>query len=262
MKARVALAAIGLAASRAAMAADSPICADRPGKANPTCTVPAGRLQVESGLIDWSRDESGGVASDSLAIGSTAFKYGLNGRWHIELDLAPVNLARTHGPGLDERDSGFGDVFIRSKYRLTHDGGVQVALDPFVKIPTASHSIGNGRVEAGVALPVDWSLPGSTVGITLGPEIDWIANDDDHGHHLAMVQVISVGWQATDKLNLSTELWGQWNWDPAGTTRQATADAAIAFLVNSDVQLDTGANFGLNRATPDVEIYAGMSTRF
>jgi hypothetical protein len=28
------------------------------------------------------------------------------------------------------------------------------------------------------------------------------------------------------------------------------------------VQLDAGANFGLNRNTPDVELYTGVSVRF
>jgi hypothetical protein len=32
--------------------------------------------------------------------------------------------------------------------------------------------------------------------------------------------------------------------------------------VNKNVQLDAGANFGLNRNTPDVELYAGISKRF
>ena len=64
------------------------------------------------------------------------------------------------------------------------------------------------------------------------------------------------------KLNLSAEIWGQWDWDPAGTTRQASADGAVAYLLSNNVQLDAGANFGLNRNTPDVELYGGVSKRF
>jgi hypothetical protein len=77
-----------------------------------------------------------------------------------------------------------------------------------------------------------------------------------------MAQVASLGWQATDKLNLAAEIWGQWDWDPAGTTRQSSADGSVAYLLSDDVQLDAGANFGLNRVTPDVELYAGISKRF
>ena len=77
-----------------------------------------------------------------------------------------------------------------------------------------------------------------------------------------MVQVVSLDWPATDKLNLSAEIWGQWDWDPSGTTRQASADGSAAHLLSKDVQLDAGANFGLNRNTPDVELYTGVSVRF
>jgi len=35
-----------------------------------------------------------------------------------------------------------------------------------------------------------------------------------------------------------------------------------AWLADNDTQLDGGVNLGLNRATPDVEIYFGMSRRF
>jgi hypothetical protein len=41
-----------------------------------------------------------------------------------------------------------------------------------------------------------------------------------------------------------------------------SGDAAAAYLIRSDVQLDAGVNLGLNRATPDVEIYAGVAKRF
>ena len=248
--------------SQAAAADRQPICADRPGKANPTCTVPAGMVQIETGLVDWTRDRTNGVTSDALALGATAFKYGLNDRWHFELDVAPYNRVRVRGTGPSERDSGFGDLVVRSKYRLTSGDGVQVALSPSVKVPTASHGIGNGKWEAALAIPIDYAIPDSPVGVTLGPEVDWIADDNGRGHHVAMVQVVGLGVQASRKLSLSAELWGQWNWDPGGTTRQATADVAAAYQASTDLQLDAGANFGLNRQTPDVELYTGIAVRF
>jgi hypothetical protein len=263
MRGRISIAAVSLMAmSSAAVADEQPICADRPGKANPTCTVPAGMVQIEAGLADWVHDRSGGVTTEAVSLAATAFKYGLSDRWNIELDIAPYNWQRARAGGLSQSDSGFGDIFIRSKYRFTSGDGVQVAMNPYVKIPTANHQIGNGKWEAGVAFPIDYSIPKTPLGITLGPEIDWVADADGHGHHSAMAQVIGIGLQASSKVNLSAELWGQWDWDPAGTTRQATADVAAAYLVDNNLQFDAGANFGLNRETPDLELYTGFSVRF
>jgi hypothetical protein len=255
-------AALLLAGSQTAAADEQPICADRPGKANPTCTVPAGMIQIESGLADWVHDRSGGVTSDSVAWGATAFKYGLNDHWNVEIDVAPLNSLRVHGLGVSQSDTGFGDMTIKSKYRFTHGDGVQVAMNPAIKIPTANHLFGNGKWEAGIAFPIDYAIPKSPVSVTLGPEIDWVADADGHGHHAAMAQVIGLGFAASSRLNLSAELWGQWDWDRAGTTRQATADLAAAYLLNKDLQVDAGANFGLNRNTPGLELYTGVSVRF
>ena len=77
-----------------------------------------------------------------------------------------------------------------------------------------------------------------------------------------MVQVASLGWQLTDTLALSGEIWSQWDWDPAGTVKQASTDVSAAFLATNRVQLDAGANVGLNRETPDLELYAGFSVLF
>ena len=66
-----------IAGMLAARAGANPICAARPGKSTPACTVPAGHWQVEAGLADWSLQKSGGERDTSLVIGETTFKYGL-----------------------------------------------------------------------------------------------------------------------------------------------------------------------------------------
>ena len=253
--------AVGVFSSKAAVADTQPICADRPGNATPTCTVPPGMVQIETGLADWTHDHVAGVTTDTLAIASTAFKYGLSDRWNVELDVAPYNWQRVSAGGLRQSDSSFGDLVVRSKFRLTSGNGIQVAIDPAVKVPTAARPIGNRRWEAKIAVPIDYSIPKTSFNVAVGPELDWLADNIGSGHHVAMVQVIGLGWQASSKLNLSGDLWGQWNWDPSGTVRQASAGAAAAYLVNNDLQLDAGANFGLNRTTPDVELYTGLSVR-
>jgi hypothetical protein len=225
--------------------------------------VPAGHWQVETGLADWTLQKGGGERDTSLVLGETIVKYGLIDRSDIEVDFAPWQRATSRFAGIRESASGFSDVTVLYKHQLTAaNAAVQVAAIPFVKLPTAKHSLGNGKGEAGLMVPIGYSIPRSPVGLALTPEIDWVADADGRGHHLAMAQVAGLGWQATDKLNLSAEIWGQWDWDPAGTTRQASVDGAVAYLLSDSIQLDAGANFGLNRAMPDVEIYGGVSKRF
>jgi hypothetical protein len=260
MRGRIFTSAIWLCLSSASAAADEqPICADRPSKSTGACTVPEGRFQVETGLVDWSHDRSSDGTMDFTTIGSSLLKYGVSDRADVEVGVTPLELLRAPG----ERESGFGDMLLRVKYRLTaEDAAFQAALDPFVKLPTANHRLGNGKVEAGLGLAA--SVPLGKTGLTIAtdPELDLLADEDGHGRHAAMVQVLNIGASLGSKLGVSAEIWGQWDWDPAGTTKQKSADAAITYLLNRDVQLDGGANFGLNRETPDVELYAGISKRF
>jgi hypothetical protein len=139
---------------------------------------------------------------------------------------------------------------------------VQVALDPFVKIPTATRKLGNGKVEGGLVVPVAIPLGQGPLTLSLDPELDLLADDDRRGRHLATQQVVNLGLQVNDKLGVSAELWGEREWDPAGTRTQVSADGAVAYLVSSSLQLDGGVNLGLNRRTPDVELYTGVSARF
>lgn len=263
MRAAILGAILWCAGSSAAAADTMPICPDRPSKATGTCTVPAGMWQIETGLVDWTHDKSDGVTTDFTMIGSSILKYGVSDRADVELGVTPLMIMRMKEGGDHERMSGFGDMMVRAKYRLTGDDGtVAVTLDPFVKIPTARHDLGNGKVEAGLTVPVSAPLGKSPVTLSFSPEVDWRLDGDGHGHHAAMIQLVNLGLMAAPRLMLGAELWGAWDWDPNGTGKQVSADGSIAYVVNDSVQIDGGANFGLNRQTPDVEIYTGVSARF
>jgi hypothetical protein len=259
------VAAVLLCGGSRALAADQPppICADRPGKATSACTVLAGHWQLETGFADWTLQKDSGERDTSLVIGETTLKYGLTDSSDIEVDVTPWQRATSRVAGMHESASGIGDVNLTYKQRLSGaDAPLQVVAMPVVKVPAANHRLGNGKWEGGLLIPIGYAIPKSPFSIGLTPEVDWAADGDGHGHHAAMAQVISLGWAATDKLNISAELWGGWDWDPSGTTRQASADGSVAYLLNNTVQLDAGANFGLNRNTPDLELYGGVSKRF
>jgi hypothetical protein len=255
------IAAMLLAA--AAASGEPPICADRPSKANGTCTVPQGRVQLETGLVDWTRDSSGGVRSDLVLWGGSFVKYGLGRNSDIELGFTPFETFSVRSDRERARTSGFGDVVVRWKQRLTDDGSpLQAAVIPFIKLPTASRDLGNRKVEGGIVVPLTYALQGTAVTVTLDPELDLRADPDGRGYHAAMAQLVNFGFAVTSRLTLSTELWAGWDWDSHETSKQASADASAAYLVTNDLQLDAGANFGLNRQTPDIELYAGVSKRF
>ena len=115
-------------ACSAAAADEAPICAARPGKSTPACTVPAGHFQLEAGLVDWTLDKQGGARETSLVFAETTFKYGLTDRSDIEVDITPWQRSTSRSGGVRDQASGIGDVTVAYKRQLTaEDAPVQVA---------------------------------------------------------------------------------------------------------------------------------------
>lgn len=249
-------------AEAAAPADIGPICTDRPTKSNAVCTVPEGMVQIETDLFFWTRSELGPVRGDVFLYTNPTIKYGLGPNTDIQINIAPVVEVRSEMAGLAASQTGVGDLFVRLKQRLTGpDDKVQIALLPFVKVPTAELGIGNREWEGGLLVPVQ--VPVGKATLTLVPQLNLLADAlDPSDRHVEFQGVVNLAFPIVDRFSLAAELWTSQNWDPAGTVEQYSADAALIYLVNDDLQLDIGGNFGLNQATPDVQLYVGLSTRF
>jgi hypothetical protein len=246
-------------AARAEDDGPKPICADRPTKGTSPCTVDPGHWQIEVDAADWTHDRSGGVATDLGVFASSNVKYGVNDRLDLELNVTPYQVQRVTGSPAVQ---GFGDLTARAKVGLV-GGDRAVSILPFVKVPTAGAGLGDGAVEGGVVLPVALTLPGG-MALTLDPEIDALKDDQTQGRHAAYDLAIGLSRPLTATLTGAVELWGSENEEPAGRLRQASFDLGLAWIPMKDqnLQLDAGANLGLTRDTPSLNLYVGVSRRF
>ncbi len=243
-------------------AVEAPICTDRPTKSNFACTVPKGLVQIEMDGFNRLTNSAGGARADQLLFTNPTFKYGLTDSSDIQLNWVPFTRIRSRdAAGNVSTLSGVGDVTVRFKQRLTNpEGAFQLAILPFVKLPTARRGIGNGKVEGGVAVPINYSVPGGWT-ITLGPQLDVLADFDGDGHHVGLTGLVNLAKQF-GQFTLFNEVWTSQNFDPAGTVRQYSYDVSLAWLPQPTLQFDVGANIGLNANTPDLVAYVGISTRF
>jgi hypothetical protein len=247
-----------LGAVMLAAAVATTICTDRPTEGNAVCTVPKGKLQIESSFTDWSVTKVQASRTTVLTVAPTTAKLGLSSRSDVEISVVPHAEVRVGGRA---SVSGVGDVVIRYKQRLAGEGAaVQFAMIPFVKIPAASRRLGNGKVEYGLAVPVSFPLLGATT-MTLGPEADLVADVDGRAHHIAIIGLVNVAGSITPRLTLTGELWSNVNLDPVRTVQQLSADAGLVYAASTDLLVDAGVNRGLTRDTPDWQLYGGVSIR-
>lgn len=265
MIARPTLLAILLAAAPAAAADLRDLCPDRPGRLTPACIVDAGHVQVETGAVDFTHDATASDITDTLTIASTALRYGLTDHLEAVVQWSPYIGVRdrTRGGGVTT-DRGVGDVLLGLKQSLLNpDGkGVSIALAPFVTIPTATSSIGAGSSTQGLVMPVTIALP-ADFSLGLSPEIDRLPNGGDRGHHASYTMIGGLSRQF-GAVTPGVELAATRDDDPTARTTRATADAFVAWVPKSlkTVQFDVATYIGLNRDTPDVEAYIGVSKRF
>jgi hypothetical protein len=247
----------------AAARADDTICADRPTKSNNACTVDAGTWQVETDIFNATLQRSGGVTTDTWLITNPTLKYGLASALDFEASMVPYEIVRTHDAFDTHTLDGIGDLFLRMKYEAIAEtnGPAQLAVEPYVKLPTARDGIGNGAVETGVSIPVNVTLS-DVWSLGFSPEFDALKDASGDGRHFNTSQTVVVGYALPGDVTLNAEVWGDWNVDPSGTMSQYSLDFAAAKLLTKTLQVDGGVNFGLNHETPDVQLYAGLSTTF
>ncbi|MEO8812067.1 MAG: transporter [Caulobacteraceae bacterium] len=269
LAAAVALAAPGLATAQDAGAAGQlrALCTDRPTKSTAPCTVDPGHFQIESDLVNVTVDHSGGGSVTTWLATDPTLKYGLTPTLDVEAGIVPLAIVVTRDPvtGARTTRTGIGDLFLKAKWNLLGDDGgdVSLALNPFIKAPTATGGVGNGDLEAGLIAPVSINLP-LKVQLTIDPEVDLLRNAANPGHHVNTSGLLGFSRPVSKAVTASAELWSDVNLDPLGTVTQASVDLGLAWIPSRrpNLQFDGGVNLGINHATPGVQAYVGISRRF
>jgi hypothetical protein len=266
MKPLIALLLAGFVAAPA-LAEDTlrDFCGDRPGLGTPACTVDRGRLQVEVGLGDWTLDRQPDMRSDTIQAGAVALRYGIGDSTELRLGWAGYSHVRERDrtSGAIDRTNGIGDVTIGLKQNLHNpDGsGLSIALLPYATLPTGKNGIGAGDWGAGLIVPVNYALS-ETLTFELTPEIDAAVNSDGNGRHLAYGSVIGLQARLSERASVGAELEAIRDRDPAGRSTQMLAGLSFAYQPQDQTQFDFGANAGLNRNSPDIELYFGIARKF
>ena len=247
--------------------AERGFCTDRPTKSTGPCTVDAGHFQIETDVFNATVDRSFGLDTETYLFTDPNLKLGVTNTSDVELSMVPFEQVdvRDRKSGAKIRMEGVGDLYGRVKINLLGDdgGAVAVALVPYVKAPTASGGLGNGAVEEGLIVPVQINLPANW-SLTIDPEADVLKNAVGNGRHANYSGLLSLSLPASKTLTLSVEAWSDVDFDPQGTIRQYSFDLGAAWIPQSqpNFQLDGGVNIGLNKVTPAVQAYFGVSRRF
>jgi outer membrane putative beta-barrel porin/alpha-amylase len=238
---------------------------DRPTKSNIPFTVDAGHFQYEMDLFNYAHAVSGTTRTNTWIGPNPTLKVGLTNNVDFEVNFAPfVSVhAFDSATGVSSTVSGTSDFIARMKINLwgNNGGPTSFALIPFVKAPAAPAGIGNGAFEGGIIAPLSITLPNDFT-LLLNSEVDALKNSAAAGYHTNFNNLVNLSRPIVKDVTLYLELWSSVNADPARTVTQVSFDTAVQWTFKPNVALDFGVNLGLNRDTPAVQVYAGLSQRF
>lgn len=246
-----------------ATAQERELCTERPGLGTPPCTVAPGRVQVETALVDWTLDRGAGARSDTILFADTVVRVGVGERAEVQLGWTPAGYSRERAGAAVDRTTRVGDVMLGAKLSLASpDGsGFSAALLPQVSLPIGRRPIGAGDWSTRLLVPVSYDLS-DAVQFQASPEVDAAVDEDGRGRHLAYGGTVGLDFTLSDAFETALELQAVRDRDPGGHATHAYGALSLAWKATRALQFDVGANLGLNHASDDVELYAGISRRF
>jgi len=233
---------------------------DRPDFTESASTVPAGGVQIESGVTFATDNDEGEVRDWTL--GEVLVRVGL--AESLELRIGVPNYSSTRvcdaADGCTTED-GFTDSALGLKVRLMdqEDLWPEAAVLGSVGLPTGASSKSADGLIPEVKLALGYDFPGPlSLGVNLnasGPR------DADGDHYLEPSASASLAIDLGDRWGAYAEYFGFYPVDsPVADTHYL--NAGVTFLVSRNVQLDARVGVGLVEESEDVFAGMGISVRF
>lgn len=240
-------------------------CPSRPSLQSSACTTQPGRVQLEFSIADWTLDDRADERDDTILGGDFLARFGVARSTELQLAWTPVGYARTRdkADGQVTRVARPGDVQLAVRRSLRHpDGkGLSFGVQPFVTVPVGRAPLGAGTWGAGVLLPVTYDLS-DAINVGFTGEVDAAPDGDGGGRHLRYSGVAATSIDLTDTLSMTIEGELIRDRDPAARETQALGGLGMLWKYSRTRALYAEAVGGLNRRSPDVQLYAGMAALF
>jgi hypothetical protein len=236
---------------------------DRPDATESPYTVDAGHYQLEMDFANFIYDKTGGTTTRAWDVGDFNLRIGLLNQVDFQIAYGSyLNLHTEDSSGHATRQSGFGDLTTRLKINLWGDDGGTTAfgLLPYIKFPTSTDSLGNNAVEGGLILPLAVNLP-YDFDLSLETGVSFMKDSADSDDHEEFIASGSLDHQIIGKLSGYVEFFSNFTTEShAGWV--GTVDTGLEYLVTKNIQLDCSCYFGVTRAAPDINPFAGITVRF
>jgi Putative MetA-pathway of phenol degradation len=222
---------------------------DRPGLADGSSVVGAGRLQIEGGIQSEFRRRQ--VTREHTLFFPIELRIGISGRWEARIESNTFTRTIDFDViDVTNRDSGLAPLSFGFKYHIQDSGGVRhPALGAIVRIfPTwGTSDLRTHHVTGDLRLVADWDVAPK---LSLNPNVGVGVYEDDQGREFAAgLFAMTLNYLPSKKLNPFIDIGLQAPEEKKGQS-SIIVDAGLAYIVGSNWQLDVSAGAGAHGETP------------
>lgn len=225
---------------------DDAVTPYRPSVSSPAQLPVPGQLELELGGL---HSKSGAVRRDSLPY---QFKLAFSPEWGVLVGGEALVSLRDPGIG-DARVRGLGDTNVVFKRAFAVDDATAFGLELGVKIPTARDVIGSGRSDFGVNGIFSRDI--GSVHMDANLNFTRIGGADAGTGTVQSGLSASFSHPLTERVSVTGELSGVRR---SGTPSTAQVLLALAYSPTKRLTMDVGVARGLNPASPDLAVFAGL----
>ncbi len=200
-------------------------------------------LEMDALSIQTNLHDSAGGSASAVAVATTFLTTGLTDSLDVQVGVDLYVSQKYEKGAFTDRSSGFGDVYLRTKWTFWRDERSAVALLPFVRLPTNSGHVGSKALEGGLIVPWATYLPGGGAFTAMG-EWDFVRNDADNGYDAFWYASAVLQQPLTRLLTLYGEV----------TVGKSSSGAPWAGTLGGGVQLHVSSLFSW-----DLALYRGLS---
>jgi hypothetical protein len=235
---------------------DDYLNSDRPGIADSSEVVGAGRIQLETGVQRGLRKT--GEDPRRMVFLPTLLRVGISESWEVRLE-SDIYAWLQHADGA--RSEGYAPASFGFKHRFLEGAGTRpsLALVARVSPPSGSNALRTRRATGDVRLAADWELGSQW---SFNPNIGWTVDEDEGRRFSARLIAMTLAYKPMRRLEIFADMAAQTPEAKGGRTAQIY-DAGAAYLLDRDTQVDVSMGIrGAGSTPPRNFLAAGFSRRF
>lgn len=236
----------------------TPALASHPLISDDTGTQGKGNFQLEVNS-EFGHSDGDGLKADAISV-TAVLSYGIVDQLDVVLGV-PYQQVGTEGFGTTTTERGISDTSIEVKWRFYEKDGFSLALKPGLLLPTGDESkdLGNGKVNYSFFFIGTQQLEPWAFHLNLGYRRHENNRDERVDiWHASLASELNLTGNLRAVVNIGTER----NPDPASERHPAFILGGLIYSLTEKINIDLGANLGLNRADHYYSILAGISFRF